>query len=80
MEQLNAAGLRAELDDRSEKIGYKIREAQNLKIPYMLVVGEKEAESGTVSVRHRKEGDLGAMTVEDFLSKALMQVATKAID
>lgn len=77
---LSNAGLRVSCDKRSEKIGYKIREAQMQKIPYMLVVGEKEAESGTVSVRHRKEGDLGAMTVEDFLSKALMQVATKAKD
>ena len=79
-EALKNAGLRATCDMRSEKIGYKIREAQLQKIPYMLIVGEKEAESGTVSVRHRKEGDLGAMSVEDFLSKVLMQVATKAKD
>ncbi len=79
-EALKNAGLRASCDMRSEKIGYKIREAQLQKIPYMLIVGEKEAESNTVSVRHRKEGDLGAMSVEEFLSKALMQVATKAID
>lgn len=79
-EALKNAGLRASCDMRSEKIGYKIREAQLQKIPYMLIVGEKEAESNTVSVRHRKEGDLGAMSVEEFLNKALMQVATKAID
>ena len=79
-ETLKNAGLRASCDMRSEKIGYKIREAQLQKIPYMLIVGEKEAESNTVSVRHRKEGDLGAMPVEEFLSKALMQVATKAKD
>ena len=79
-EALKNAGLRASCDMRSEKIGYKIREAQLQKIPYMLIVGEKEAESNTVSVRHRKEGDLGAMSVEDFLSKALLQVATKAKD
>ena len=79
-EALKNAGLRASCDMRSEKIGYKIREAQLQKIPYMLIVGEKEAESNTVSVRHRKEGDLGAMSVEEFLSKALMQIATKAID
>lgn len=79
-ETLKNAGLRASCDMRSEKIGYKIREAQLQKIPYMLIVGEKEAESNTVSVRHRKEGDLGAMSVEEFLSKALMQVATKAKD
>lgn len=79
-ETLKNAGLRASCDMRSEKIGYKIRESQLQKIPYMLIVGEKEAESNTVSVRHRKEGDLGAMSVEEFLSKALMQVATKAKD
>ena len=79
-EALKNAGLRASCDMRSEKIGYKIREAQLQKIPYMLIVGEKEAESNTVSVRHRKEGDLGAMSVEEFLSKALIQVATKAKD
>src|SRR5690606_20276305 len=60
LEELKEAGIRAELDDRSEKIGYKIREAQLQKIPYMLVVGEKERESGTVAVRKRSEGDQGA--------------------
>lgn len=65
-EKLCGAGLRVELDERSEKIGYKIREAQLQKIPYMLVVGDKEAESGTVSVRMRGEGDIGAMAVDDF--------------
>lgn len=77
-QQLKDAGLRAELDTRNEKIGYKIREAQMEKIPYMLVIGDREAEAGLVSVRARKDGDLGAMPVEDFLSKALVEVATKA--
>lgn len=77
-QQLKDAGLRCELDTRNEKIGYKIREAQMQKIPYMLVIGDREAESGQVSVRSRKDGDLGAMPVEDFLSKALLEVATKA--
>ena len=75
---LAAAGIRVTTDLRNEKIGYKIREAQLEKIPYMLVVGDKEAESGTVSVRSRKEGDLGAMKLEDFLSRALKEIAEKA--
>lgn len=77
--KLEAAGLRVECDTRSEKIGYKIREAQLQKTPYMLVVGDKEAESGTVSPRHRKDGDLGAMSVEDFIAKAQAEIATKEI-
>ena len=58
------AGLRVELDDRNEKIGAKIRDAQLLKVPYMLVVGDRESQAGTVAVRSRREGDLGPMTVE----------------
>ncbi len=77
-EQLKAAGLRAELDTRNEKMGYKIREAQMDKVPYMLIIGDKEAEEGVVSVRHRKDGDLGSMTLEAFLGKALTEIATKA--
>ncbi len=79
-EKLEEAGLRATTDTRSEKIGYKIREAQLQKIPYMLVIGDKEAESGTVSVRSRKSGDLGSMDLDEFLGKALLEVATKAKD
>ena len=78
-ERLKAAGLRAEVDLRSEKIGYKIREAQVQKVPYMLVIGDKEAESGTVSVRSRKEGDVGVQSVDDFLARALREVAEKVI-
>jgi threonyl-tRNA synthetase len=78
--QLQESGLRAEIDTRNEKIGYKIREAQLQKIPYMLVIGEKEQQNGTVSVRGRKSGDLGAMTPEAFLAKAVKEVKTKAID
>ena len=66
-EELRKAGLRVEVDGRSEKIGFKIREAQLQKIPYMLVVGKREAESGTLSVRHRKKGDTGSRTMEEFL-------------
>ena len=64
--KLRTLGLRVETDGRNEKIGYKIREAQLEKVPYMLVVGDKEKESGTVSVRLRDKGDMGAMNVEDF--------------
>lgn len=71
--------IRAELDDRNEKIGYKIREAQLQKIPYMLIVGDKEVEQGTVSLRSRKEGDLGAISLNDFIEKILKEIATKAL-
>ncbi|MBQ2780196.1 MAG: threonine--tRNA ligase [Clostridia bacterium] len=76
-EQLKAAGLRVEADLRNEKVGYKIREAQMEKVPYMLVMGDKEVEAGLVSVRSRKDGDLGTMSVSDFLAKALLEVAQK---
>lgn len=77
-ERLKAAGLRVEADLRNEKIGYKIREAQVQKVPYMLVLGDKEVESGAVSVRSRKDGDIGSMPVEDFLARALKEIAEKA--
>lgn len=77
---LEAKGLRCELDDRSEKIGYKIREAQLEKVPYMLLMGDKDIENNTVSVRSRKKGDIGAMALEEFLSKILEEVETKARD
>jgi threonyl-tRNA synthetase len=63
-ETLRAAGLRVELDERQEKIGYKIREAQLQKVPYMLVIGDREQADGTVSVRHRSDGDIGAWRLE----------------
>ena len=69
VEQLKAEGVRVELDDRQEKIGYKIREAQLSKVPYMLILGEKEVEANAVGVRARKEGDIGAMPINDFISK-----------
>ena len=77
-EKLNDAGLRAEVDLRSEKLGYKIREAQMQKIPYMLVVGDRDMENGTVSVRTRKGEDLGAMSLEAFLAKCNDEIATKS--
>ena len=76
-EKLKAAGIRVKLDDRNETLKYRIREAQLDKIPYMLVVGEKEKTDGTVAVRARKEEDGGVMKVEDFMAKALMEIATK---
>ncbi|MBR6504154.1 MAG: threonine--tRNA ligase [Clostridia bacterium] len=69
VEELRKYDIRVELDDRNEKIGYKIREAQLQKVPYMLVIGEKEAKEGKVAVRARKEGDLGAISIDEFVSK-----------
>ncbi len=76
-EELKKYGLRAETDMRNEKIGYKIREAQMQKVPYMLIIGEREAEAGLVSVRSRKDGDIGTMTTDEFIAKALKEVADK---
>jgi threonyl-tRNA synthetase len=77
--KLDEAGIRVETDLRNEKIGYKIREAQMNKIPYMLVIGDKEAESGCVSVRTRTGVDLGAMPVDEFLAKIQEEIKTKAL-
>ena len=77
-EQLENAGLRVETDLRNEKIGFKIREAQMQKVPYMLILGDKEVESGVASVRSRKEGDLGAMSPEALIEKLTKEVAEKA--
>ena len=76
-DRLQAAGIRAEKNFRPEKIGYKIREAQMQKIPYMLVVGEKEMEAGTVSVRSHRDGDLGARPLAEFLADAVREIAEK---
>ena len=67
-ESLKLAGIRCEVDRRDEKLGYKIREAQMDKVPYMLILGQKEQEEHGVSVRKRDEGDLGAMSLEEFIS------------
>jgi threonyl-tRNA synthetase len=77
-DRLVAAGLRVEVDERYEKIGYKIREAQLQKIPYMLVVGDKEAAEGTVSVRARAGGDQGSSGLEEFLRATTSEVSRKA--
>jgi threonyl-tRNA synthetase len=77
LERLGAAGVRAEMDARDDKIGLKIREAQLQQIPYMLVVGDKEVSAQTVSVRHRREGDLGPRGFEEFIAKTLLPEIAK---
>ncbi|HHV60831.1 MAG TPA: threonine--tRNA ligase [Clostridiaceae bacterium] len=76
--QLEQSGIRVETDLRNEKIGYKIREAQLEKVPYMLVIGDKEVENGSVAVRSRKEGDLGVMGINEFLKRIQEEVDKKA--
>ena len=68
-----------EIDDRSEKIGYKIREAQLEKVPYMIVLGDKDIENGAISVRSRKDGDKGSMTLDSFIAAALEEIKEKRI-
>ena len=77
---LRLKGIRAEVDNRSEKVGFKIREAQLEKIPYMLVVGDKEAAENKVSVRHRSKGDLGLMSLDEFSARILAEIKEKVID
>ena len=76
---LDEAGFRVEVDHRSEKLGYKIREAQTMKIPYMVVVGDKDMENHTVSIRHRTGEDLGAMSLDAFTALLKEEVDTMAI-
>ncbi len=82
VKRLKAAGVRCSLDDRSEKVGHKIREAELAKTPYMLIVGGREAENDQVSVRHRGEGDgdLGAMAVEDVVKKLALEIESKGLN
>lgn len=77
-EKLIAAGFRAEFDDRKEKVNLKIRDAQMQKVPYMLVIGDREAEAGSVSVRHRKHADLGVKPVDEFIAMLREQVQSKS--
>ena len=79
-DRMNAMGMRATVDTRNEKIGYKIRSAQLEKVPYMLVIGEKETAENTVAVRSRKKGDLGAMSVDEFVSFIKEQIDSKSRD
>jgi len=78
VKQLEAAGIRTTIDERSEKVNLKIREAQLQKVPYMLVVGDREQQNGQVAVRNRKHGDQGAKPVEAFLSEIRGLIASKA--
>ena len=73
-DKLEEKDIRVEFDDRNEKIGYKIREAQLKKVPYMLIIGEKEQDSNSVGVRSREKGDIGAMKIEEFIEKILKEV------
>lgn len=77
--KLDAVGIRAHVDSRNEKIGYKIRQAQLEKVPYMLVIGDKEIESGAVAVRSRKTGETEVMSADELVSKLLTEIATKAL-
>ncbi|MDD3852122.1 MAG: threonine--tRNA ligase [Syntrophomonadaceae bacterium] len=79
-DDLRASGIRVEVDSRSEKMGYKIREGQLQKIPYLLVVGDKEIEQGTVAVRHRKHGDKGAIPREEFKQNILQEIRDRSND
>ena len=76
-DKLHAAKVRVSVDDRKEKIGYKIREAQLEKVPYMLIVGEKEFASNLVAVRSRKDGDIGQSTIEEFVNKIVKEIDEK---
>jgi threonyl-tRNA synthetase len=77
---LEAKGVRCEVDDRNEKIGYKIREAQVKKVPYMVIAGDKDIEAGTVAIRSRKDGDVGSMTPAEFVDLIVEKISSKAID
>ena len=76
-ERLRAARVRSELDDRNEKLGYRIREAQLRKVPYMLVCGGREAEQGTVSLRHRSGDDLGAVSVDRVIADLAREISAR---
>lgn len=78
-EKLEACGIRVELDDRNEKIGYKLREARNQRVNYICVIGEREAEAGSLTVRSSKAGELGEMSTEEFTAKLLEEISTKAM-
>lgn len=79
-EKLQKAGIRVKYDNRNEKVGYKIREAQLEKIPYMLVIGDKEKEENTVTIRSRKETDAGTMSLEEFINKIKKEIEEKVKD
>ena len=78
-ERLKEAGVRVELDDRNEKLGYRIREAQLQKVPYMLVVGERESREGTVSLRRRTGEDLGQVPLPRILAELAGEIASRSV-
>ena len=78
-ETLEEMDIRVELDERNEKIGYKIREAQLQKVPYMLILGDKEVEENKVGVRERKAGDLGQMDLNEFIEKVKKEIQDKSL-
>ena len=78
-DKLEARGIRVEVDDRNEKIGYKIREAQLEKIPYMFVIGEKEKENNQVAIRKRKDGDIGTMGADEVISMIVKEIEDKVL-
>ena len=78
-EAAGKAGLRAEVDRRSGKLGAKIRDAQTQKLPFMLIVGDRDMENQEVSVRHRTVGDLGSLTIETFLAQAVRDIEARAV-
>ena len=80
IERLEKEGIRTELDLRNEKIGFKVREAQMMKIPYMLVLGDKEVEQNVVNVRTRKGETIGNMSIDDLVAKLKHEIETKAVD
>ncbi len=78
--RLEEAGLRVEVDYRNEKMGYKIRQAELQKVPYMLILGDREMEQGTVSVRERRKGDLGSSSLAEFMDRVLQEVREKTVN
>ena len=78
-EDLRKAGIRAEIDSRNEKIGFKIREAQLQKVPYMLIIGDKEVENNAVGLRKRGEGDLGALPLKEFKDRILQETKERSL-
>ncbi|MBN1296247.1 threonine--tRNA ligase [bacterium] len=78
-DRLAAEGFRVDMDERNEKIGYKIREAQEMKVPYMVVLGAKEADSGSMTVRHRRDGDLGSVAMDVFIARCRNEIMTRAM-
>ncbi len=78
--RLFAEDIRVEMDERAEKIGYKIREAQLKRIPYMLIVGEEEEKNHTISIRHRRDGDLGSQSLDPFVAKICKEIRDRTLD